>query len=121
MTSIRLRLRMAHLLANVAIQNKWMPPQLAPLTQWCVPLALLSATALPTPSFSQGTLEQRLACTPDVLRLCSEFIPDADQITICLREKRAELSDACRTVFEAAMNQPPNASDSTQARKRATK
>jgi hypothetical protein len=74
------------------------------------------------PSFSQGTLEQRLACTPDVLRLCSEFIPDADQITICLREKSAELSDACRTVFEAAMNQPPNASDSThQARKRATK
>lgn len=98
-----------------------MPPQLAPLTQWCVALALLSATALPTPSFSQGTLEQRLACTPDALRLCSEFIPDADQITICLREKSADLSDVCRTVFEEAMDQPPNAGDSTQDRKRATK
>jgi hypothetical protein len=112
---------MVHLLVNVANQNKWMPPQLVPLTQWCVSLALLSATALPTPSFSQGTVEQRLACTPDVLRLCSEFIPDADQITICLREKSAELSDACRTVFEAAMNEPPNARDGTQARKRTAK
>src|SRR6201986_5289009 len=121
MTSIRLRLRTAHLLANVAIQNKWMPPQLAPLTQWCVALALLSATALPTPSFSQGTLEQRLACTPDVLRLCSEFIPDADQITICLREKSAELSDACRTAFEAGMKQQSNAGDSTQFRRRTAK
>jgi hypothetical protein len=112
---------MARRQVSMASQNKWVLLQLAPLTQWCVSLALLSATASPTPSFSQGTLEQRLACTPDVLRLCSEYIPDADQITLCLRQKSAELSDACRTVFEAAMNQPPNASDSTQVRKRATK
>lgn len=121
MMGIRLRLRMAPPPVTVASQNRWMRLQLAPLTQWCVSLALLSATASPTPSFSQGTLEQRLACTPDVLRLCSAFIPDADQITICLGEKRAELSDACRMVFEAAMNPPPNASDGTPARKRATK
>jgi hypothetical protein len=112
---------MARPLVNAADQNKRMPLRLTPLAQWCVSLALLSATASPTPSFSQGTLEQRLACTPDVLRLCSAFIPDADQITICLGEKRAELSEACRTVFEAAMNQSPSASDGTQARKRATK
>ncbi len=42
---------------------------------WCILLALLSATVSPAPSFSQGTLEQRIACTPDVLRLCSAFIP----------------------------------------------
>ena len=121
MMSIRLRLRMAPPLATVASHDRWMPFQLTRLTQWCVSLALLCATASPTPSFSQGTLEQRLACTPDVLRLCSAFIPDADQITICLREKRAELSDACRTLFEPAMNQPPNAGDVAQAHKRATK
>ena len=46
-----------------------------PSAQWCVLLALLSLTVSSTPSFSQGTLEQRLACTPDVLRLCSAFIP----------------------------------------------
>jgi hypothetical protein len=105
---------MARPLVN-ASQNKRMLPQLTLLTQWCVSLALLSAMASPTPSFSQGTLEQRLACTPDVLRLCSAFIPDADQITICLRGKSAELSDACRTVFEAAMSQPPDARDSADA------
>src|SRR5581483_5915024 len=121
MICIRLRPWMARPLVNAANQNKRMPLRPTPLTQWCVSLALLSATASPTPSFSQGTLEQRLACTPDVIRLCSEFIPDADQITICLREKRAELSDACRPLFEAAMNRPPNASDGTQGRKRATK
>jgi hypothetical protein len=86
--------------------------------QWCVSLALLSATTSPSPSFSQGTLEQRLACTPDVLRLCSAFIPNADDITICLREKNAELSDACKTVVEAGTRQPPNANDSTGAPKR---
>jgi len=116
-----LRLRMAGPLMNVERRNKWMLLRLMPLTRWCVSLALLSATASPAPSFSQGTLEQRLACTPDVLRLCSAFVPNADEITICLREKNAELSDACRTAFEAGMNQPPNASDSTQARNRTTK
>jgi hypothetical protein len=112
---------MVHPLVNVTSQSKWMQLQLTPLTRWRAALALLFATVSPSPSFSQGTLEQRFACTPDVLRLCSEFIPDADQITFCLREKSAELSDACRTVFEAAMNQRPNAGDGTQARKRTAK
>jgi len=95
--------------------------RLAPSTPWRVSLALLAATASPAPSFAQGTLEQRLACTPDVLRLCSAFIPDADEITICLKEKSAELSDACRTAFEAGMKQQSNAGDSTQFRKRTAK
>src|ERR1700730_17620649 len=117
----RPRLRMAGPLMNVESPNKWMLLRLMPLTQWGVSLALLSTTASPAPSFSQGTLEQRLACTPDVLRLCSAFIPNADEITICLREKNAELSDACRTAFEAATKQPSNAGDSPQYRKRAAK
>jgi hypothetical protein len=106
---------------NVESRNKRMPLRLTPSTQWRVSLALLSAMASLAPSFAQGTLEQRLACTPDVLRLCSAFIPNADEITICLREKNVELSDACRTMFESGMNQPPNAGDSTQSRKRTTK
>jgi hypothetical protein len=110
---------MAHLLANVASQNRRIQLQLA--SQWCAALALLFATVSPRPCFSQGTLEQRLACTPDVLRLCSAFIPDADQITVCLRKKSSELSDACRTVIEAATNQPPDASDSPDVRKPPTK
>jgi len=103
---------------SVKSRNKWMILRLTCSAPWCILLALLSAAVSPAPSFSQGTPEQRIACTPDVLRLCSAFIPDADGITACLREKNAELSDACRTASEAAMTQLPGVSDGTGARKR---
>jgi hypothetical protein len=103
---------------NVENQNKRMILRLTSSARWWVSLALLSATIAPTPSFSQGTPEQRLACTPHVLRLCSAAIPNADEITNCLRERSAELSDACRTALEAGTRQPPNASESTGIGKR---
>jgi hypothetical protein len=103
---------------NVESEVNWM---LRPMpSQWCVLLVLLSATDPPAPSFSQGTLAQRTACTPDVLRLCSAYIPNPDAITTCLRERNADLSDACRTAFEAALNQLPGVSDGTGVRKRTT-
>ena len=34
-------------------------------------------------------------CTPDVMRLCSDFIPDADRIVVCLKAKRRQLSPSC--------------------------
>src|SRR4051794_16885822 len=34
-------------------------------------------------------------CTPDVMRLCNEFIPDADRIVVCLKAKRRQLSPGC--------------------------
>jgi hypothetical protein len=77
--------------------------------------AMLLAAASPALCFAQGTLQQRLACTPDVLRLCSAFIPNADEITICLREKNAELSNACGAAVEAGIQQPPSANDSATA------
>ena len=120
-SSIDFDLRMAGPLMNVErqnSQNKWMILLLTSLAQWRVALAMLCAATWPAPSFSQGTLEQRLACTPDVLRLCSAFIPDADEITICLKEKNAELSDACRTALEAGMKQLPSENEGTGARKR---
>ena len=91
---------------NVERQNKWMILRFTSSPQWCVSLALLCATTSPSPSFSQGTPEQRLACTPDVLRLCSAFIPNADEITICLREKNAELSDATSTLGGCTLRKP---------------
>src|SRR3977135_3255899 len=84
---------------NMESRNRWRRLRRTPMTWWRLSLALLCATASPAPSFSQGTLEQRLACTPDVLRLCSAFIPNADEITTCLGEKNAELSDTCRTAL----------------------
>ncbi len=39
-------------------------------------------------------------CTPDVLRLCSEFVPDVDLITGCMRKNRHQLSPECAAVFK---------------------
>jgi len=85
-------LRMAGSLMSVKSQKKWMMPRLTCSAPWCILLALPSATVLPAPSFSQETLEQRIACTPDVLRLCSAFIPSADEITTCLRGRTPSLA-----------------------------
>ena len=64
--------------------------------------ALASATlALTVPAFAEyrGTMEAQQACTPDVFRLCGQFIPDSGQITACLSRQRANLSPACYGVF----------------------
>lgn len=45
---------------------------------------------------AQGSPEAREACTPDAMRLCSEFIPDVDKITACMRRRHRELSQECR-------------------------
>jgi hypothetical protein len=95
---------------NMESQNNWMLRPM-PLARLCVSLALLSATASPALSVSQGTREQRLACTPDALRLCSAFIPNVDEVTTCLKEKNAELSDACRKVIQPEMTQIPGGGD----------
>jgi hypothetical protein len=57
----------------------------------------------------RGTLEQQLACTPDVFRLCGDQIPDANRIVACLRQNTAQLSGPCRAVFEsnASSNEQP--------------
>jgi hypothetical protein len=57
----------------------------------------------------RGTLEQQMACTPDVWRLCSDQIPDVNRITACLRENTPQLSGGCRAVFEsnASVPEPP--------------
>jgi hypothetical protein len=51
-------------------------------------------------SAEPGSAEQRKACTPDVYRLCAGEIPNVRAITACLRRQKANLSEACRAVFE---------------------
>jgi len=68
--------------------------------------------AVQHPAFSQenrGTMEQQMACTPDVFRLCGEQIPDVDRIVACLRQNTPQLSGPCRAAFE------PNVSANQQA------
>ena len=38
----------------------------------------------------------RQACTPDAMRLCSDFIPDVARVTACMKAKSSQLSPACR-------------------------
>jgi len=41
-------------------------------------------------------------CTEDVMRLCSEFVPDADSIVICLKAKRLQLTSSCLNALAPA-------------------
>lgn len=44
---------------------------------------------------AQVSQDVRQACTPDAMRLCSEFIPDVAKITACMRAKHSQLSSTC--------------------------
>jgi hypothetical protein len=50
--------------------------------------------AAASPARAQGDAAD--LCTADVMKLCQEYIPDADRIVRCLRSKRSQLSAACR-------------------------
>ena len=47
----------------------------------------------------RGTEEQRQACTSDVFRLCSAYIPDVGSIVTCMKARRSQLSPGCRAAF----------------------
>ena len=69
----------------------------------------------------RGTWEQQMACTPDVMRLCGDQIPDANRIVACLRQNTPQLSGACRAVFESnasVSQQQQTAQTAPQARRR---
>lgn len=55
-----------------------------------------------------GTAEQRQACAPDAMRLCSDVIPDVPKITKCMIAKYNELSAPCRLTMRhsAAAHRP---------------
>ncbi|MDX3971718.1 MAG: hypothetical protein QHD01_34670 [Bradyrhizobium sp.] len=54
----------------------------------------------------RGTMEQQMACTPDVWRLCSDQIPDVNRITACLQQNTPQLSSGCRAVFQSNNQMP---------------
>ena len=60
--------------------------------------------ATASPAWSEeyrGTWEQQMACTSDVMRLCSDQIPDVTRIVACLRQNTPSLGNSCRAVFES--------------------
>ena len=52
--------------------------------------------------------KQRAACTPDVQRLCNQYIPDVQAIVGCLKAQQASLSAACADVFSVPMACKPD-------------
>jgi len=48
---------------------------------------------------SAGDAKAREACTPDVMRLCNDYVPDIPEIVACLKRQRANLSPACGEIF----------------------
>jgi hypothetical protein len=72
--------------------------------------AVLLSIAGTVPAMSaeyRGTQEQQQACTPDVMRLCSDSVPDVDRIVACMRRNRSHLSAACGAVFGAGGSHRP--------------
>jgi len=55
----------------------------------------------------RGTMEQQMACTPDVWRLCSDQVPDVSRITACLQQNTPQLSSGCRAVFQSNNQMAP--------------
>lgn len=52
-------------------------------------------------STTLGQISQsaRQACTPDALRLCSDYIPDVGKTAACMRAKSSQLSEPCRAAM----------------------
>ena len=46
------------------------------------------------------TPEQEQMCTGDAMRFCASEIPDVERVTACMVQKRAQLSDGCKAVFQ---------------------
>ncbi len=65
-----------------------------------VPAALaLMAVLAPSHVAAQGTPQQRAGCEDEARWLCSNYIPDEDQITACMVRNIRSLSPRCRKVF----------------------
>jgi hypothetical protein len=62
-------------------------------------LTVLLAAGGATPASAQAS-DASERCTPDVMRLCSEFVPDADRIVVCLKAKRRHLTRSCLTALQ---------------------
>jgi len=62
---------------------------------------LLTMLGVVTLAAESGIAEQCRTCTPDLSKCCDELIPNADRITIYLRQKVRELSPERRVVMTA--------------------
>jgi hypothetical protein len=63
-------------------------------------VSLVPAPAMAVEDVPQHeTMQERRACTPDVLRLCRSLVPNRKAITDCLVANAERLSPACQQVM----------------------
>ena len=55
--------------------------------------------AWPLSATGAESQEDREACTPEVHRLCGQYIPDREAIIACLKQNMRNLVPACRKVM----------------------
>jgi hypothetical protein len=82
-------------------------------------VAVLVCAATASAEENRGAPWQRAACAPDAFRLCSSLIPDAAKVESCLRQKQAELSNACNAIFarKAFAQRPAESSKNKRSQK----
>jgi hypothetical protein len=91
---------------------KWNPRGALTAAAGTVALLLVAAPA------SAQAPDAAERCTPDVMRLCSEFVPDADRIVRCLKVKRRQLSPSCSSALQPSGKSGRSAKSSKSKRKR---
>ena len=64
-------------------------------------LGLMIVVGATFPSWAQGTLEQRVACTGDAFKFCSSNIPNIPEIIVCMKANFRNLTPACQAQFKA--------------------
>jgi hypothetical protein len=70
-------------------------------------LVIAVALAVLAPTIASAyTPEEQQACSGDAMRLCGDFIPDVDRITVCMIQKKAQLSPGCRVYFRSPEPEP---------------
>ena len=70
-------------------------------------LALFAGVSLYRAGSANAEVPQDVqqACTPDAMRLCSQFVPDVAKITACMKAKHAQLSAACTTAMRGGRHE----------------
>jgi hypothetical protein len=58
---------------------------------------VLAGTEKLSPEFRQQAVQ---ACTGDAVRLCPQTLLDEEQTAACMKTYRAQLSPACRSVYD---------------------
>jgi hypothetical protein len=68
---------------------------------------VLFALALPASAYGDNlggteiSAAEQQACGPDVVRLCSDVLPDVSRVLGCMKSKRSQVSPACMKVARA--------------------